>query len=526
MATSFFLRLQNPSSSRILPYLVSLFVWILIWGCEPKEKPNQIFAIIIDGFTIQQSQNPGARKLASKTWSHPLPSSISVVFRNSESGETFSFPISTQFNSNPTSIQLAAGSYSYESTSPQSGNLSTLPVQLAGNLTVTGDANAKLEGQTSAQLISFNPINLAESPKALQNPSVNLPQFESFYYGYFSTSTPLKFEVSVQNGSRFHWSWDPKSFFHNSFSFLRQGQAAENELANDPDFLFSHQKVPLSDKGIPEFIPAYHQKIFATPLKETSALQWIGDRLFTLNDGGNPAELYEINPETGSILRTIKIENASNTDWEDLAASSTHLFIGDFGNNLGNRQDLKILKVPISGILNTNEVQAEVISFRYPEQNSFNSSNHRYDCESFIFWDEKLHLFTKPTEAGTTDHYILPAEPGIYDAFKLETIEAPGWITGADLSPDQKFIVFIGYENAGFSTRSFVQTFSNLNSPILNSANQNRFYLGSVANVSQTEGIAIFSPEKIKISGEQIQANGLTVPPRFGEIDLWGLLED
>lgn len=80
-------------------------------------------------------------------------------------------------------------------------------------------------------------------------------------------------------------------------------------------------------------------------LIETSGLTFFNNQLWTHNDSGNNNELYLVNTETGNVLKTVKVSNAVNIDWESMAQSETHLFVGDFGNNSGARQDLNILKL-------------------------------------------------------------------------------------------------------------------------------------------------------------------------------------
>ena len=41
-------------------------------------------------------------------------------------------------------------------------------------------------------------------------------------------------------------------------------------------------------------------------------------------------------------VRTIKIDNAKNDDWEELAEDDEFIYIGDFGNNNGKRKNLCI----------------------------------------------------------------------------------------------------------------------------------------------------------------------------------------
>ena len=105
-------------------------------------------------------------------------------------------------------------------------------------------------------------------------------------------------------------------------------------------------------------------------IMETSALIYWSGGLWTLNDSGNEPELYKFDTLTGQISQTIAISGAQNVDWEDLAQDETRIFIGDFGNNLGNRTDLKIYVVEKSSIPASGnaEVLATEIEFSYGDQ--------------------------------------------------------------------------------------------------------------------------------------------------------------
>src|SRR5690606_35587416 len=67
--------------------------------------------------------------------------------------------------------------------------------------------------------------------------------------------------------------------------------------------------------------------------------------LWTHNDSGGKPELYEMD-FSGKLLSTLKVPQATNVDWEDLAQGPDGtLFIGDMGNNSNQRQDLTIYAV-------------------------------------------------------------------------------------------------------------------------------------------------------------------------------------
>jgi hypothetical protein len=79
-------------------------------------------------------------------------------------------------------------------------------------------------------------------------------------------------------------------------------------------------------------------------------LALFGDVLITHNDKGRSNDLMLINPENGKIVNTISASNFQNNDWEDVAKNETFLFIGDMGNNEGERKNLAIHVIPIKDI--------------------------------------------------------------------------------------------------------------------------------------------------------------------------------
>ncbi|HHD83809.1 MAG TPA: hypothetical protein ENK93_02925, partial [Campylobacteraceae bacterium] len=120
-------------------------------------------------------------------------------------------------------------------------------------------------------------------------------------------------------------------------------------------------------------------------LDESSGIILINDRLFTHNDSGNAAQLYEID-RSGNILRTIEIADAHNRDWEDIAQDDDFVYIGDIGNNRGDRKDLAIYKITKEDLLNDTLVEAQSIRFAYADQSRFSYENMRtpYDAEALL----------------------------------------------------------------------------------------------------------------------------------------------
>ena len=175
----------------------------------------------------------------------------------------------------------------------------------------------------------------------------------------------------------------------------------------------------------------------ATPaLAENSGIEFISNGLWTFNDSGNGNQIFRVDSATGSILQTVTVTNATNVDWEDITSENNYLFIGDFGNNNGDRTDLKIYRIAKSDLSSVAvNVTATVINYAYSDQTSFPSlpNNNNYDCEAMIFLNDSIHLFSKNWADKQCKHYVLPALPGTYTAQLRESFNAGYLVTGADV---------------------------------------------------------------------------------------------
>lgn len=190
-------------------------------------------------------------------------------------------------------------------------------------------------------------------------------------------------------------------------------------------------------------------------LYESSGLACFGDQLVTHNDGGNKPELYVLS-DKGKHEKTIEIRDVKNYDWEDLAADHKgNLYIGDFGNNYNNRQNLQIHMVK-KGFLDESKVDVETIFFSYEDQKDFppNKNELYFDCEAFIVKDGKVFLFTKCRTkpfTGVSKIYMLPAKPGNYEAKLIGQFQFcdNGWltcsVTAADYHEPSNTIVVLAY---------------------------------------------------------------------------------
>lgn len=238
---------------------------------------------------------------------------------------------------------------------------------------------------------------------------------------------------------------------------------------------------------------------------ESSGLVLSDGFLFSHNDSGNPRQVYKLDTSTGALLQTLYITNYPNIDWEDITADSNYLYLGDFGNNDGDRTDLRVLRISKSQFANntgsTVYVTAEAINFSYTDQTVFSSNGNNYDCEAFFSKGDSLYLFTKDHGDMKTRVYSLPKDTGTYSIAPYTSWDVSGMITGADYNKDTKEVVLIGYESGHI--KSFLYYLNDFTDNLFFSGNKRRIEIGNTTNDWQTEGVAYSaSPTKLFISCE------------------------
>lgn len=265
-------------------------------------------------------------------------------------------------------------------------------------------------------------------------------------------------------------------------------------------------------------------------LDESSGLLYYNDLLITHTDSGGKAELYEISPTTGAVTKTVKILNATNVDWEDIAQDASYIYIGDIGNNSGNRRDLKIYKISKADYdTNKGAVTAEIIAFTYADQHEFtrrpNTTN--WDAEGLISYGDQLLIFTKNWNDQGTNVYAVPKTSGTHSAILKSSYAFNGLITGAETSPDEQVIYLLGYST---SEAPFIYTIHNIPEHSLDifSGEISEKIADIVTLGHQVEGIAVFERtprnHRLYLSNEKFRASfgpiKIAVPAKLMTIDV------
>ncbi len=178
-------------------------------------------------------------------------------------------------------------------------------------------------------------------------------------------------------------------------------------------------------------------------LNESSGIVYENSNsLWTINDGGNSATLYNID-STGKIIREIDIPDSKNRDWESITLGNNgYLYIGDFGNNNNSREDLVIYRIKFYEILGNDKLDVDKIEFSYDDQDDFppKDSEMKFDCEAMVAMNDSIFLITKNRSKpydGKVHIYGLRGDKGKHKARKLSTYDTHSksmyysWITDA-----------------------------------------------------------------------------------------------
>lgn len=259
------------------------------------------------------------------------------------------------------------------------------------------------------------------------------------------------------------------------------------------------------ENGKNGFTPLYNPKFLSelsNEVSETSGLFFHNGRLWTHNDSGGKPILYALDTTTFQIVQRITLKNVRNKDWEDVCTDGESVFVGDFGNNKGNRKNLRIFTFPLSTIPDEGDASIEVdsILFRFADQTSFKKKTHAhdFDCEAIFATEAHLYLLSKGWKTGTTRLYQLPKTPGNYVAEVVNGFDSQGLITGADYDRENHVLVIVGYMKSIW--KPFLYIIFDFDEAGVKLSNR-RMEMPQLTG-AQTEGICFFDHGRCYISAE------------------------
>jgi hypothetical protein len=253
----------------------------------------------------------------------------------------------------------------------------------------------------------------------------------------------------------------------------------------------------------------YLDKINSLPgsLSENSGMISSGSYIWFIEDSGNEPVLYGYDSNQNKVELTVAIKNVQNTDWEDITQNENYIFIGDFGNNSGSRENLRIV------VLNKADLETGAdtiipfgfIYFSYEDQTDFTSAPKAtaFDCEAFIATSGHLILFTKDWVTAQTRIYTVPATPGTYSAEFEYQWDIEGLITSAAFSEGSQELVLLGYT----PIIPFIWIYAGFDPDLLTFESRNRTDFTTTLGL-QTEGVLITNSGSILISSEANATSG------------------
>ncbi len=231
--------------------------------------------------------------------------------------------------------------------------------------------------------------------------------------------------------------------------------------------------------------PAYaDERVFRwqdPAITESSGLVVAEGRFVTVNDSGNSAELYVVDPASGATVERVPWA-ASQIDVEGLAPGPDgSVWVGDVGDNLGARERVTVSRVPLDG------GPVATYALRYPD-------GRARDAETLLAHPRtgRLHLVTKGLVGEV---YAAPARLRSDRPNRLRLVGTAGpALTDGAFWPDGEHVLLRGYGLA------FLYSFPGLE------------LLGSVELPSQPQGeaLAVTSSGEVFVSSEGAGTPGAT----------------
>lgn len=275
---------------------------------------------------------------------------------------------------------------------------------------------------------------------------------------------------------------DPNATNYNPNATLNDGSCTYPQTLYNPPYLYE--------------LPAR--------LEETSGLIFFDGGLWSHNDSGGEPSIYKIDTSTHQIVQTITVSNGSNVDWEALSQDNNYIYIGDFGNNAGNRDDLKIYLVKKSDIPRTGDagVQAGILNFTYEDQQlpAKRNRQNNFDCEAMIAAGDSLYLFSKNWGNEQTKVYVLPKQAGTYTARLKHQYDVKGLVTDASFNENENMVLLAGYKNQLWVP--FLYLLFDFHDHDFFSGNKRRIDMPAILS-AQTEGISFYEGKKAFMSSEK-----------------------
>lgn len=240
------------------------------------------------------------------------------------------------------------------------------------------------------------------------------------------------------------------------------------------------------------------------PLFEISSLQADGNDLWAITDKPR-AVAYKID-KTGKVLQEVTVSGVQAIDVEAVTSDKDFIYIGDVGDNDGDRGDRQIIKFRKTDVTPGRdlEVKGEVITFRFSDEQMVDKKKkNNYDCESLMAFGDSLYLFTKRREDHQSELFSIPKTAGNFVARSIGLFDTKGLVTDAAVNPAGNEVALCGY-NKGHKY-PFILLFKNFKGDNFFTGQTERIELADKDWDWQIESITYTNNNEVLFACEQTQ---------------------
>lgn len=168
-----------------------------------------------------------------------------------------------------------------------------------------------------------------------------------------------------------------------------------------------------------------------------------GGLVLTVNDSGDEARVFAVDPATGDTVGTTTFEPTDGSDVDDVEALAPagpgRVWVADIGDNARSRDEVRLYEVPVGR--GERSVEAEPLTVSYPDG--------AHDAESLVRHPRtgRLAIVTKDVLGGTVHALPRGAAPG--DEVVTEPLGGVlGLATDAAFWSDGRHLLVRGYGGA------------------------------------------------------------------------------
>jgi hypothetical protein len=164
--------------------------------------------------------------------------------------------------------------------------------------------------------------------------------------------------------------------------------------------------------------------------------------LWAHNDSGDALRVLALD-RRGRLLREVAVTGAEAVDWEDIAARNRTLYVADIGDNLAQRPEVAVYRLPEPGP-GVTSVAAERIALRY--------TDGAHDAEALLVDPRTGAIVVVTKDVGGASGVYVASDGRLREQATLR-LGIGQLITAGDVSGDGRTIVLRSYDRAFVYTR-------------------------------------------------------------------------